>query len=259
MTTLRLAVALNEHFTVQGLSPDHEPRAAILCSYEYVYNLDRWRPRLAFRNWSMDSGAYTAWAQGKVIDLTAYIESCRERLVQDDDLVEVFALDAIGDPNASRMNVERMWSEGIPAIPTFHYGEPEELLSHYAATYPKIALGGTAVMKGPTRHQWVRQCFARVWPKLVHGFGVTTQADVLCVPWDSVDSSSWYAPTQFGVGKAYGQTTRMRTYYRNLARAEVEWYLDLERKAQARWSRPLAEARQATAERFPGYPARVVA
>jgi hypothetical protein len=51
----------------------------------------------------------------------------------------------------------------------------------------------------------------------------------------------------------------MRTNYKTLARPEVEWYLDLERKAVARWSGPLAEARHATVERFPGYPMRVVA
>lgn len=268
MTTIRLAVGHNEGCMLSGLAPEHKPYAALLCSYFYVEKFDRHRERIAFRDWTMDSGAFTAWNMGKPIDLEAYIEACRERLDEDPELYEVFALDVIGNSTQTRANVERMWEAGVPAIPVYHYGEPLELLQHYAATYPKIALGGVATLRGTSRHQWMRQCFARIWPKLVHGFAVTTETDVLCVPWDSVDSSSWQAPAQFGQSKAFkigsagrsrGQPgRRMRTGYRSLARPEVEWYLELERKAKARWRRPLEEALRATVERFPGYPYRQV-
>ena len=241
---------------LSGLRKDL-PKAAVLCSYAFIDRFDRWRDSIAFRDWSMDSGAFTAHHQGRPVDLDEFIEACQERLANDPQLIEVFALDDLADPEITRRNTERMWEAGVQAIPCYHYGEPEEYLRHYARTYPKIALGGVAKLHGGEKQRLIRQCFARIWPKLVHGFGITTEADVMCAPWDSVHSSSWQAPAQYGTAKAFRSTRdrvrRMRGNYRAMARPEIDWYLDFEQRARARWRRHLEDALQATREKFPDY------
>jgi len=270
VTTLRLAVGHNANMMRQGFRPDYKPYAAMLCSYFYLWKFDMIRgesPGIAMRDWSMDSGAFTAWAQGEKIDLEAYTRTCVERFRADPALVEVFVLDAIDDPEQTLANVEWMWKHGVPAIPVYHYGEPEKYLLHYAQHYPKLALGGVASLRGGDRHKWMRQCFARVWPALVHGFAVTAETDLLCVPWDSVDSSSWQGPAQYGLSKAFnvnsggnvrGRKAKMRSSYRALARPEVDWYLNLELKAKGRHRGALEEAMRATLQRFPDYPYRAI-
>lgn len=263
MTVLRLAVGHNANMMLHGFSPEDPELAAMLCSYFYLWKFDKFRDRLAVRDWSLDSGAYSAYNIGERIDLVAYTDVCRERLASDPQLVEVFALDVIGDHDQSRRNVEVMWEHGVPAIPTYHYGEPEALLTHYAQNYPKMALGGIANLRGGDRHRWLRQCFARIWPTLVHGFAVTAASDLLCVPWHSVDSSSWQMPAQYGGSKALkinpggrmvgNSHVKMRTSYKAMARPEVNWYLRLERQAKAKWGAMLATAEAAARERFPSY------
>src|SRR5437660_951346 len=77
---------------------------------------------------------------GKVISLDEYIKICHQLMATDKSLVEIFALDVIGDPKASAKNCAAMWKAGIPAIPCFDYGEPESALMEMAAAYPKIAI-----------------------------------------------------------------------------------------------------------------------
>jgi hypothetical protein len=252
VTTLRLSVGHNQEMMRAGFPVEVEPWPAILCSFPYLGTLDRLRDRLGFRDWSMDSGAFTAHQKGVAVDLDAYIACCQERLATDPKLVEVFALDAIGDPRRTLENTERMWAAGVPAIPCYHYGEPVDYLLHYAARYPKIALGGMAMLKGPGRLAVIRQCFARVWPHLVHGFGITHERQLMAVPWHSVDSSSWESnvarygrPVSLGLAHRHqtngeGKRHRVLVNYRDMARLEVERFLDLERQAQARWGPDLA-------------------
>ena len=135
-----------------------------------------------YRDWVLDSGAYSVLTSGRKIDLSEYIEVCKRLQVGRDSskLVEVFALDVIGDPERSARNVEIMVREGVRAIPTFHFGSQWSYLEELARKYEKIALGGL-VARGAGGHgtrlsckmklKWLEQCFARIWPKWIHGFG----------------------------------------------------------------------------------------
>ena len=203
-------------------------KPALLVSYVYLPQFKRERHRYRIRNWSMDSGAYSAHNSGKTIELEKYTAVCSELLAKDKGLVEVFALDVIGDFEASARNSEWMVSQGVPAIPTFHFGEPEDMLFHYAEKYPKIALGGCVGVPQRTKREWHEQCFARVWPKLIHGLAVGNQSGVLNLPWDSVDASSWErGPTAYGRWRTYGQLS-VYGGEQNLA-PEVEDILQLEK------------------------------
>lgn len=224
-----------------------DTRPALLVSYAYWKQFASQRARYAFRDYALDSGAYTVKNSGGTVDLGAFIAFCQERLATDPQCAEIFSLDVIGgDWRESERNCERLWAAGVPAIPTYHYGEPESVLLGLARQFPKLALGGLAgrnvSLSAKTR--WVQECFARVWPHRIHGFGMTGEALLMTVPFDSVDASNWeQAPAAWGHYKSMGKPTKSPRGGAISLRAEVEWYLALERRVAARWARELAGVR----------------
>jgi hypothetical protein len=212
---------------------------ALLVSFVYLEQFLRYRNDYVMRDWVLDSGAFSAHASGTPVDLEHYIATAKHLLATDPKLTEVFALDVIGDHEASRRNTERMWEAGVQAIPCFHYGEPIEALKHMAAHYPKIALGGVARMRDKRKVEWARACFAHVWPKKIHGFGICSDAALSTLPFHSVDATSWeFGPCRFGQWKTYGKAS-VRGSNQDL-RSEIEWYLRMERKYQQLWAKEMA-------------------
>lgn len=219
------------------LPPESKP--ALLVSYFYLDPFLKHKHRYAYRDWVMDSGAFSAFNSGATVDLQAYIETCKRLAAEDPTLTEVFALDVIGDHKASLKNCETMWKAGVAAIPCYHYGEPEDVLKVMARDYPKIALGGVARKRLKLKNDWAAQCFARVWPKKVHGFGFGSERSILDLPFHSVDASSWeLAPCGFGNWATYGKL-QVRGSNQDL-RVEVEYYLRLEARARQRWKKEMA-------------------
>lgn len=214
---------------------------ALLVSYVYLQPFLKNRHVYRYRDWVLDSGAFSAHNSGEEIRLPEYIDCCKELLATDPTLTEVFALDVIGDWRASKKNCEKMWKAGVPAIPCFHFGEPWKELVAMARDYPKIALGGVVGQKVEPRDKWIGQCFARVWPKKIHGFGFSGEKTLMRFPFHSVDATNWeLGPCKYGTWKAFGhQRVSVRGSKQNL-RAEVEWYLDLERRARERWKKEMA-------------------
>ena len=231
----------------EKLAPsEREDRPAILVSYVYLDSFLKRRHGYLYRDWALDSGAFSAHNSGKEIRLQEYIDVCKRLKAEDATLTEVFALDVIGDWRASLRNAEEMWRQGVEAIPTFHPGEPESALIGMAKDYPKIALGGTALWNRDRKKQFLVQCFARVWPKKIHGFGVANYDGMMSVPFDSVDATSWETGTcRFGRWRAFGseygrQSINMsiRGAHQNL-RAEIEYFMKLEKKVRKRWAHAL--------------------
>lgn len=224
------------------------PAPAVLCSYAFYSAYDRFLTGaggVQVREWVLDSGAYSVKKSGTEIKLSDYIDFCKRIADSAVPPREVYALDVIGDWRASQKNVEAMWAAGVPAIPCYHAGEPEDYLRGLAADYPKIALGGASgVLYGDARLRYFAQAFARVWPKRVHGFGVTVDSIVMGYPFDSVDSTSWQiGPTRYGSWKTYGVLKGIRSGH--YLRPEVDHYLDMEARSEARWARDLAKVRAA--------------
>lgn len=135
----------------------------------------------------LDSGAFTAMQTGRPVDIDALIAEAR-----DPRWTEVAALDVIGDADATRRNVEYMWSHGCPrAVPTFHLGESWDLLAYYASRAAKVALGGMVGASSKLVMRFVEQCFARVWPKRLHSFGRCEDDLLQRFPFHSGDTASW--------------------------------------------------------------------
>jgi len=220
-----------------------ESKPALLISYFYLKGFLENQSKYAYRDWVMDSGAFSAANSGKEIVLQDYIDCCKRLMSEDPTLTEIYALDVIGDPDASLANCEEMWRQGVQAIPTFHYGSDWDALMHIAAKYPKIAIGGCVGKRD--KEVFAAQCFARVWPKKMHGFNFASEKAVMGHPWHSVDSTDWETkPCKFGHWRSFGSDggtkyVNWRGSSQNL-RAEVEWYLELERRARIRWKKEMA-------------------
>jgi hypothetical protein len=213
-----------------------ELRPALLVSYVYLDRFLRHRNLYRYRNWVLDSGAFSAYNSGVVISLDKYADTIKQLADEPDPPVEVYSLDVIGDWRASLKNTERLWKMGIPAIPCYHVGEPEHVLKGLAKDFPKIALGGAVVYRH--KYKWAQQCFARVYPKPIHGFGFCSTEAVMGLPWHSVDATNWeLKPCCFGRWESFGGShLRIRGSKQNL-RSEIEHYLRLEHKARQVWAR----------------------
>ena len=225
---------------IEPMGADSLP--ALLVSYFYLDQFQKNRHRYHYRDWVMDSGAFSAHNSGAEIKLQDYIDCCKRLMEEDPTLVEIYALDVIGDWKASLKNTEEMWRQGVPAIPCFHADEPWSALIGMAKDYPKIALGGVALAKSGKKMAWAKQCFARVWPKKIHGFAFCSETAILGLPFHSTDATSWeIGPCRYGQWRSFGgQRVSVRGSKQNL-RVEVEWYLELERKARARWKKEMAK------------------
>ena len=216
-----------------------DPAPAVLCSYVYFKQFEKLLQSAKIRFWVLDSGAFTAHSQGKPIAIADYIAFCKDVLQGPVPPREVYALDVIGDHVASAHNTELMWKAGIPAIPTFHIGEPEQALVDLAKHYPKLALGGIAGM-GPRALPFLKQCFARVWPKPMHAFGVHSEEVLMALPFHSADATNWQlTPTAFGRWQCYdGLKLGVRKGFH--LRPQVDLFMDLERKLVSKWGKELA-------------------
>lgn len=143
----------------------------------------------------LDSGAFSAYSLGEVIDIGRYCDYIHSN----QDIIDFpSVLDAIGDYKGTYKNQMEMERRGVKPLPCFHYGEPTEVLDYYVANYPYITIGGMVPISTPQLLIWLD----RIWqhhltdengkPKVkVHGFGLTSLPLMLRYPWYSVDSSTW--------------------------------------------------------------------
>ena len=249
MTTVRLAWTPATTGSDALLALARTPAGAAdppagLVSYAYWKSFAKVRgehPELPFfRNYSLDSGAFTAANSGKPIDFGAYIEFTKELQKTDPLCAELFSLDVIGDWRASQKNAETMWKAGIQCIPTFHVGEPTSAVVEMASAFPKISIGGAVRWSIGQKIEWAEQVFARVWPKKIHGLGMTSEQMLMKLPFHSCDSSDWFVgPGQWGCWKTMGKLAGVRAAAVDV-RVEIAWYMRLERTLRQRWGKTLA-------------------
>ena len=151
----------------------------------------------------LDSGAFSAWSQGKEIKIQDYINFIQEH----ENVIDVYAnLDVIGDAKATWKNQMIMEKEGLNPLPVFHYGEEEKWLRRYLTKgYQYISLGGMVPISTSNLIVWLDQIFSNYItnkegiPEIkVHGFGLTSLPLMTRYPWCSVDSTSWVVTGRVG-------------------------------------------------------------
>lgn len=219
------------------------PPMGYLCSFVYYESMkfDSFVSLPGVRDWILDSGAYTAFHQGKPIELQKYIDFCKVVMSNPIPPSEIYALDVIDDWRQSVKNTEEMWRQGVPAIPCYHAGEPEDLLISLARDYPKIALSSTSGNKSSTfKLRFFKQCLRRIWPKKVHAFGLSNEKVVMALPFHSVDSTNWQInPLRYGIWKCYDAKGGPRKNHDLLP--EIKHYVDLEDRLRVRWAKEMKE------------------
>lgn len=218
-------------------------QAATLIAFPYFDAFDRQGARRLVRSWCLDSGAFSAFNAGMPIGLEDFTSFALQVCKSPRPPAEVFALDVIGDHEASLRNAYAMKAAGVDVIPTFHIGEPWEVLDEIAENFDKIALGGVAKVVLPVRKRWIIQCFERVWPKKIHGFGIVDHRICNHVPFHSIDATTWVlSPAMRGHFSAYSKS---QIHLKGLTRKtrsllpELDHLLRLERDYASRWARQL--------------------
>lgn len=164
----------------------------------------------------LDSGAFSAWSRGTVIDIDEYCAFIKANI----DLIEVYAsLDVIpGEPNKMATSQQRdeaaeqswknylyMVGEGLDPLPVYHYGEdPRHLERMLDYGCPYIGIGGLVGIPGALRRVWLDRVFDRLTDEggkaivKTHGFGMTSIPLIFRYPWHSVDSTTWIKITANG-------------------------------------------------------------
>lgn len=153
-------------------------------------------------NLFLDSGAFSAWSQGKEIDIQEYIQFIKKH----EKVIDVYAnLDVIGDPEATWQNQLIMEEAGLSPLPCFHYGSPKKYLKRYVEKYEYISLGGMVPISNTGLIKWLDSIWTEIItdnkgiPRVkVHGFGLTSLKLMMRYPWYSVDSTSWVVTGRLG-------------------------------------------------------------
>jgi hypothetical protein len=169
-------------------------KAAVLVAYPYLGTFLRALDRgLVTRSIALDSGAFTAMATGVPVDMQSFLDAARA--LRPDEL---FGLDVIGDAQATRRNLEAMWSRGFDAIPTFHHGSTIGDLA-WALQRDKIAVGGFARMTAARKHKFVQR-FAALFgadrPR-VHIFGCRSPSLLRSFPFHTADVALSMDPKKY--------------------------------------------------------------
>lgn len=188
----------------------------------------------------LDSGAYSAWNSGKVID---FDELCKEAGSGRWD--EAVALDVVGDAQASLENARKMKERGLHVMPVFHFGEPWHILQAYKDEFGRIGLSCRFGEPKAKSMAWLDQCFSRAYPSQFHSFGWVSEEMLMRFPFTTADTASWHTGIRFGKGQAYPQLriprrTEIGPEAYDL-RADVLHYLRLEERIQARWKKELEQ------------------
>ena len=218
----------------------------LLASYAIWDQFLTSKPGINIGNLQIDSGAFSVFRSGKVIDINKFIQVGKQN-----PTAEIFSLDEIGNWRKSQGNTLKIWASGVPAMPIYHAGEPASYLDWCVQHTPcnKIAVACTSKDK----IEWLKQTFGYVWKKYggikIHGLAMASAKLLEAVPFDSVDASSWAtAPGRFGqfcgfTGKQVHLKSKMRKGVDSDLFCEVVEHQKREKYSEFIWRVELARIR----------------
>lgn len=165
---------------------------AVLLSYLEVKDKDEsfWEA-LKSKKVFLDSGAFSAFTQGTVINIQEYADYVKK---YDKYLTTYANLDVIGNAEKTLKNQEYLEKQGLKPLPAYHLGENFDVYKRMLENYDYIGLGGVAPknISFKLKKSWLYQCF-NVKPSRtkIHGFGITRMNLLKNLDFYSVDSTSW--------------------------------------------------------------------
>lgn len=163
---------------------------------------DKWMPSFLTENkedvrWVLDCGAFTAFSKGFEIKLDDYCDFLEKLPVKP---WRYFALDVIGNPEATTENFRTMVKRGFNPIPVFTRGHQLDVLDEYYEHSDVVAIGGIASGKAGEHQQYIKWFMGPdgVDGKKVHWFGLTDYPLVLSLKPYMLDSVGWISPIRYG-------------------------------------------------------------
>lgn len=148
----------------------------------------------------VDSGAFSAFTQKKVVDLNAY---CDFLTSNSQHIYKSVCLDVI-DPEGPDVaaakgwdNYLRMRDRGLNPMPVFHAREHWRWLDQMLDKTDYIGLSGTSLVSPLEHIQFYNLCWQYVTDRngcpiaKFHAFGDTSAYSLSTYPWYSADSATW--------------------------------------------------------------------
>jgi hypothetical protein len=196
----------------------------VLFSFAYVGS--RWldAPHLAevTRNAAsvrIDSGGFTAWKQGRPIEIGAYVEYL---CTAAPPFECAFQLDAVGDPEETARRFDRMLAAapelGGRIVPIWHEGAPHELLDDYVRRAPLVGLGRIDGRRSEARTlEFYDDAFNRHPGAAFHALGNANPRTLEPYPFASFDATSWQRDAAYSNAARWpfdrcSKETRMRAF-----------------------------------------------
>lgn len=151
-------------------------------------------------NLMMDSGAYSAFTKGKIINLPEYCDFIIENNAH---IATPVNLDSINpkDPDVAAAkgwdNYLFMKNRGIQAMPVFHAREKVFWLDKMLADTDYIGLSGTSLVSPSEHMAWYHLMWSYASDMQgravanFHAFGDTSPVSMRLFPWYSADSATW--------------------------------------------------------------------
>jgi hypothetical protein len=164
----------------------------------------------------LDSGAYTAWRDGKSIDVNDYIKfiKCCEPFLHSYVNLDVIparpgGARTIEETKASAAksyaNLQTMKDAGLRPLPVFHQGEEVGWLEKMLQDGEEyIGLATAKNMPWHVQQQWLDVIFAAITDRAgyplvkIHGFGIARVDWLKRFPFFSVDSAGWLQAAAYG-------------------------------------------------------------
>ena len=187
----------------------------ILISYAYWNKgielaLTKWK---GYYHLIIDSGAFTAFKQGKEISLEDYCNFCKNPPVP---IERYFTLDKIGDPEVTKINFQKMIDFGLNPIPIFTRGGNEKDIDAFFQKSDLIGIGGIAggvANIGGKQKNYLKFIMDIVGKRKVHWLGQAAENLMAFYKPYSVDSSNWSYGFRYGYTPVFYQG-KMRYYYK---------------------------------------------
>lgn len=187
-----------------------------LVSYLYPMQLTKWLELTNGKpgNIILDSGAFSAWNKGVVIDIDQYITYAHraiKRAERAGKQIRIVNLDVIpgsvGKTNTLKKNVReeaaekgyknlmKMKANDITPIHVFHQGESYQWLYKMIEQTDYIGVSPANDVTNQSRTAWLTEVFTKLQSEQIevdtHGFAVFMPTMLRALPWTSCDAISW--------------------------------------------------------------------
>lgn len=146
----------------------------------------------------LDSGAFTAWKAGKPIHLDTYCKFLESLPVKP---WRYFALDVIGNPDATMKNYQIMLSRGFNPIPVFTRGDELSVIDEYYKTSDVVGLGG--LVGTQNNKGYVKSLMSIIGDRKTHWLGFTNIDFIRHYKPYMCDSSTISSGVRFGEARMF--------------------------------------------------------